>query len=164
MATESVALPKFASLASNILPWLFLCVVYAPGGVVAAQPIPTARLYAEHCASCHGPDRLGAIGPALLPENLGRLKRDEAVATIREGRVATQMPPFKDKLSAEQIAQLAELIYQPLPEVPRWGMTEIRASHLLHVKPDEKLSDKPVFKVKDPLNRTTQRILDTQDG
>ena len=152
MATESVALPKFASLASNILPWLFLCVVYAPGGVVAAQPIPTARLYAEHCASCHGPDRLGAIGPALLPENLGRLKRDEAVATIREGRVATQMPPFKDKLSAEQIAQLAELIYQPLPEVPRWGMTEIRASHLLHVKPDEKLSDKPVFKVKDPLN------------
>src|SRR3990167_7711640 len=62
------------------------------------------------------------------------------------------MPAFKDKLAAEQIAQLAELIYQPLAEVPPWGMTEIRASHLLHVKPGEKLSDKPVFKVRDPLN------------
>ncbi|MCR4301895.1 MAG: nitrite reductase [Sulfuricaulis sp.] len=151
MATDSVALPKLASRESRILPWLFLGVVYA-SGAAAAQPVPTDRLYAEHCASCHGPDRLGAIGPALLPENLGRLKREEAVATIREGRVATQMPPFRDKLSAEQIAHLAELIYQPLPEVPRWGMKEIRASHLLHVKPDEQLSDKPVFKVRDPLN------------
>src|SRR3989344_2584058 len=92
------------------------------------------------------------MGPALLPESLGTLKREEAVAAIHDGRIATQMPAFKDKLAAEQIAQLAELIYQPLAEVPPWGMTEIRASHLLHVKPGEKLSDKPVFKVRDPLN------------
>ena len=112
----------------------------------------TGTLYNEHCASCHGADRFGKMGPALLPENLGRLKREEAVAAIHDGRIATQMPAFKDKLAAEQIAQLAELIYQPLAEVPPWGMTEIRASHLLHVKPGEKLSDKPVFKVRDPLN------------
>ena len=34
-----------------------------------------AKLFAEHCAECHGPDRLGLIGPALLPENLRRLRR-----------------------------------------------------------------------------------------
>src|SRR3972149_10651245 len=69
-------------------------------------------LYAEHCASCHGAGRLGGIGPALLPENLGRLKREEAIAAIRDGRVATQMPAFKDKLSTERITQLAGLLYE----------------------------------------------------
>ena len=109
------------------------------------------RLYAEHCASCHGAGRLGGIGPALLPENLGRLKREEAIATIRDGRVATQMPGFRDKLSTEQITQLAGLIYEPLPQVPRWDMADIRGSHVVHVKPGGKLPDKPVFKA-DPLN------------
>ena len=45
------------------------------------------KLYAEHCASCHGADRLGGIGPALLPENLARLRRPEAFKTIAEGRM-----------------------------------------------------------------------------
>ena len=27
-----------------------------------------AALFTQHCAACHGGDRLGAIGPALLPE------------------------------------------------------------------------------------------------
>jgi mono/diheme cytochrome c family protein len=34
----------------------------------------SAELYAENCASCHGADRLGLTGPALLPGNLQRLK------------------------------------------------------------------------------------------
>ena len=42
--------------------------------------LPTAHsapadLYRLHCARCHGADRLGGLGPALLPENLGRLNR-----------------------------------------------------------------------------------------
>lgn len=123
------------------------------GAAVPAVADDTAtRLYGEHCATCHGADRLGAIGPALLPENLGRLKRDEAIATIRDGRVATQMPAFRDKLGAEQVQALAGLIYTPLPEVPRWDLAEMRASHVQHLKPGEALSDKPVYKVKDPLN------------
>ena len=109
-------------------------------------------LYTEHCASCHGVDRLGAIGPALLPENLGRLKKVEAIATVRDGRAATQMPGFGTKLEGAQIKALVDYVYQPLPAVPSWGLAEIRASQLLHMKPGEKLADKPVFKVKDPLN------------
>ena len=117
----------------------------------ADAPAPAA-LYAEHCASCHGADRLGGMGPALLPENLGRLKRNEAVGAIRDGRAATQMAGFRDKLSEEQIKQLAELIYTPLAQVPGWSVEQMGASQVRHVKPDEKLSDKPVFKVKDPMN------------
>ena len=42
---------------------------------VPAMAEPDApALYAEHCAECHGADRLGGIGPALLPSNLGRLR------------------------------------------------------------------------------------------
>ena len=107
-------------------------------------------LYRQHCATCHGVDRLGAVGPALLPENLGRLKKTDAVNVIRDGRVATQMPGFKGKLSEDDVAALAKHVYTPLPKVPEWGVEAIRASH--HVFPHAgRLSDKPVFKA-DPLN------------
>ena len=108
-------------------------------------------VYKENCASCHGADRLGGMGPALLPENLGRLKRNEAKTVIESGRPATQMPGFGKKLSDADIAALTALIYQPLPEVPRWGLDEIRNSHVRHIQPGAKLSDKPVFQA-DPLN------------
>ena len=107
-------------------------------------------LYQQHCAACHGADRLGAMGPALLPENLGRLKKTEAVNVIRDGRVATQMPGFKGKLSGDDVAALAEHVYTPLAKVPEWGAEAIRASHKVFPHA-ERLSDKPVFKA-DPLN------------
>jgi mono/diheme cytochrome c family protein len=42
-----------------------------------AGPADVKALYQEHCAACHGESRLGGIGPALLPENLERLRRPE---------------------------------------------------------------------------------------
>ena len=108
------------------------------------------KLYATHCASCHGADRLGITGPALLPENLARLRRPEALKTISQGRAATQMQGFADKLSKEQIESLAQLIYRPLAQVPAWGEKEIKASRIQHVPPGS-LPDKPVFQA-DPMN------------
>ena len=90
------------------------------------------------------------MGPALLPENLSRLRRTAAFKVIASGSVATQMPGFGDKLSAEQIEGLVRYVYTPLPEIPRWGESEIRRSRVEHVKPGA-LSDKPVFQA-DPLN------------
>ncbi|HSH07440.1 MAG TPA: cytochrome c, partial [Burkholderiales bacterium] len=83
---------------------------------------PVDRLYAQHCAVCHGPTRLGGTGPALLPENLQRLRRKAAVEVIAKGRIATQMLGFADKLSAEDIRQLADYIYLPPAEAPRWTL------------------------------------------
>lgn len=111
----------------------------------------TAKLYLEHCSACHGMDRLGGIGPALLPENLKRLRSKKAVEVITHGRAATQMAGFKDKLSTEQIAALAKMIYQPLAEIPPWGMEQIAKSRLVP-NPLATLGDKPVFDVKDLLN------------
>jgi len=128
-----------------------LALLLALSVVPAFAGSPPEAMYAEHCASCHGAGRLGGTGPALLPENLGRLKREEAARVIAHGRAATQMPGFGDKLTREDIAQLTELIYRPLPEIPRWGMTEMLASRVLHLRPGERLADKPQFRA-DPLN------------
>ena len=107
-------------------------------------------LYQEHCAACHGGDRLGGLGPALLPENLGRLRPAAAETVILQGRAATQMPGFVDKLSPEDAKALAGLIYRPLPEMPRWGKEEIEASHVVHADLDKRPA-KPKHGA-DPLN------------
>lgn len=121
-----------------------------PGSAVADSPPDAAALYTQHCASCHGAGRLGGIGPALLPENLARLRRGEAVKVISQGRAASQMAGFSDKLTPAGIEALADFIYTPLAEVPVWGAKEIAATRVRHVPP-AKLPARPVFKA-DPHN------------
>lgn len=108
------------------------------------------QLYQQNCLSCHGVNRLGSIGPALLPENLARLRRPEAEKTIREGRPATQMPPFGAILKAEDIQALAAWIYTPASTPPIWGESEIKASRLEHAQASG-LPNKPKFST-DPMN------------
>lgn len=124
----------------------------APTAATAASPagIDPAPLYRQHCAACHGADRLGGMGPALLPESLERLRKPEAVKTIREGRAATQMPAFGTVLSPEQIAALADSLYQPVSPAPRWSEADIRQSRIQAADP-ARLSDRPVFQA-DPMN------------
>ncbi|MDC8771276.1 nitrite reductase [Roseateles albus] len=85
-------------------------------------------LFGQHCASCHGAQRLGAMGPALLPESLARLRKQEALKVIQNGRPATQMPAFGAQLLPAEIEALAALIYQPLKPTPQWGAADILAS------------------------------------
>jgi len=117
---------------------------------VVASSDTAAALYQQHCASCHGADRLGQLGPALLPQNLSRLRKQNSSAIIENGRTATQMPGFGDKLSTTQIDLLTDLIYTPLAHTPQWGITDLRDSHIVHHKIGD-LSREPVFEA-DPLN------------
>src|SRR6266540_4511933 len=114
------------------------------------QAQTTAQNYATHCAACHGPDRLGGTGPALLPENLERLRKAAAIETIGKGRLATQMPAFAAGLSAADIQALVDFVYTSPVVKPVWGEAEIRASRIEYVKA-ESLPPKPVFAA-DPLN------------
>lgn len=138
-----------ASLIAKRVSGLLLVVAGAVAPAAWAQ-MDVTPMYQTHCASCHGADRLGGAGPALLPGNLDRLRRPDAIKTIAEGRQATQMPAFGAKLSVQEITALADLIYAPLAKMPTWGADEIRASRIEHVKAGS-LPDKPVFKA-DPLN------------
>lgn len=107
---------------------------------LAALAADAAKNFQQYCAACHGPDRLGITGPALLPESLERLKKAEAVNSIRAGRAATQMAGFADKLSAAEIDDLVQLIYTPVLPHPTWSAAQIAASRL--AAPDV-LPDRP---------------------
>jgi mono/diheme cytochrome c family protein/WD40 repeat protein len=108
-----------------------------------------SSLYSEHCATCHGEARLGGVGPALLPENLDRLRAKAATSVISGGRAGTQMPAFGDVLTEEETAALVAFIYQQPAEMPRWGESEIAASRAMNA--DAPLVSKPVYDA-DPLN------------
>ncbi|MFG6158827.1 cytochrome D1 domain-containing protein [Halomonas sp. 1390] len=106
--------------------------------------------YRAQCASCHGEDRLGGIGPALLPGNLSRLTPEAAETVIRDGRAASQMPGFGERLDDAAIASLAEWLYREPEVAPTWGRDEILASQSVP-HPDGSLPDTPRFEA-DPLN------------
>ncbi len=110
-----------------------------------ANGIDAYALYQKHCAACHGKGRLGAQGPALLPQNLHRLRQSKAASVIANGRPATQMPAFGALLKPAQIKALVKMVYTPLKHMPHWGMAQIKASHIVYHRPGE-LPDKPKFK------------------
>jgi hypothetical protein len=84
-------------------------------GAVWAKP-DGAAIYADLCASCHAETRLGAQGPALIPESLGRLKGDKLAAVIAEGRPMTQMPAFRDTADARGHRRRCRLRLDPDPD------------------------------------------------
>ena len=95
-----------------------------------AAPASVQALYQQHCAACHGAQRLGGMGPALLPESLARLRKPDAIKVIQDGRAATQMLPFKDTLKAEEISALTDWIYTPVKPAPTWSDADIVASRI----------------------------------
>jgi len=123
--------------------------------LLAAPAVPPAAaggaeaLYGEHCAACHGPGRLGATGPALIPETLKRMRGPDLAEVIAKGRAATQMPGFAEVLSEDEIAAVAAHIATPLDTVPDWGAEEIAASRAPN--PDYAAPEAPRF-AGDPLN------------
>lgn len=89
----------------------------APADAAAAQPVPDAAAglatFREHCADCHGAfgrgdgsmvDRLPAPPPSFADAAIGRSSPDAALEIITNGRIKRLMPPWKDKLSAEERA------------------------------------------------------------
>ncbi len=129
---------------------LILVLFFSVASSQAKPTIETLKNYKKHCAECHGEDRLGQMGPALLPENLQRLPQKLANDVVADGRAATQMPGYKDKLNAAEIQALVDYIYTPLPEVPVWGLKEINKSHIVH----EHILNLPAIPVwdADPMN------------
>jgi len=128
-------------------------VAHKPAAAGEPSATDAPGLFRLHCVACHGADRLGGTGPALLPENLERLRRPEAARVIREGRLATQMPPFAGKLSAAEVDSLVQWIYTPVRPAPLWSDAQIRASRVVQHAPGS-LPDRPAAGLRgaDPLN------------
>ncbi len=128
---------------------LFACAPLAAQADAAPDP---AKLYETHCLSCHAPNRLGGMGPTLLPESLARLKKPDAIKAIAEGLPATQMPGFGGTLTPAEIQALADWIYTPNSIPLKWDAADIAASHSVNAE-NLDLPAKPVFAA-DPTNVT----------
>lgn len=137
-----------ASFPLKKVPTLLACLLFSASTSLFANDDTTKSLgeslYQDHCQSCHGIERMGAMGPALFPENLSRLRKNKAIDVIKHGRAATQMPAFAQTLNEEQIANLVDYIYTPAKDMPKWTMADIAASNIQHFD-QSKLGDKPVF-------------------
>ncbi len=131
---------------------LFVAALFFPFAAQAAE-MDAGKLYEEHCQSCHGVGRLGGQGPALLPSVMKRLRKQSAVKVIMDGRAATQMEGFKEKLNQAQVDVLIEYIYKPLPQVPTWNMGQIKETHDVMIDPAT-LPKTPQHKA-DPMNLFT---------
>jgi len=124
-------------------------------GFAHADP---AETYAENCAECHGPNRLGAQGPALIPQTLKRMRGPKVANVILQGRVATQMPAYADILEPDAVDELAAWLKTPLETIPVWEVDQINAS--LAMNPDYVALDAPKW-ASDPMNITL--VVETGD-
>ncbi len=116
-----------------------------PDTNIARTSNNTSSLFKKHCASCHGNDRLGLIGPPLIPQSFKRLKPEAATLVIKNGRAATQMPAFNKTLSDSQIKQLVDFIFTKPEHTPVWDLADIKKSHII-TNPPGTLGNIPVFK------------------
>jgi len=77
------------------------------GGGGAASDSPGATVYSDNCASCHGADGQGGIGPKLAGEVTSAFPDvEDQIVVVTDGR--SSMPSFGDRLSEEEIAQVVE--------------------------------------------------------
>ena len=128
----------------------FLTLALGAGAAADEVNATAPALFVQHCASCHGVQRLGGMGPALLPQSLERLRKPEATAVISNGRPATQMVGFAKVLKADEIAQLVQWIYSPVSPAPDWSEADIRASRI-ETPGAAALPAKPLWNA-DPMN------------
>lgn len=146
---------------STSLPEMFRAAALAAAavltGLAPALAEPSA-IYADQCAECHGDDRLGGIGPALIPQTLERMRGPKVVDVITNGRPATQMPAYGETLDASSVEQLAAWLNTPLETVPTWDAAQIAASRQMN--PDYQAAAAPVW-ASDPMNITL--VVETGD-
>lgn len=104
-------------------------------------------LYIENCASCHGADRGGFIGPKLTIEKYDMMPISGLEAMIAEGTANTLMPPWKHRLSAKEIKALAILIKDYPQENLKWDKRDIQHSLIIDIADESKLPKKASKKI-----------------
>ena len=121
-------------------------VVVSEGGAISPDYYggrPIARYFADSCGGCHGSERQGAVGPALIP---GRLIASDGFyfSAIKDGRPGTIMPAWGALgLSDEEIWGLIGFIKsEPGSAASNWTLEQAIGS--LEVLVDEStLPDRP---------------------
>jgi glucose/arabinose dehydrogenase len=93
-----------------------------PGAAAGVGQGVVVKVYAQACASCHGPEMVGGRAPSLLDDVWAFGGDDASVAlSIREGRANGAMPAFKALLTDQQIRSLVILIREQADTARRQG-------------------------------------------
>ncbi len=129
---------------------LMLLTIIAMPSVSQALDVDRAeRVFAQHCAVCHGADRGGYIAPALNRDET-ELSRAVVEQKIVGGAPPTLMPAhpsWRGGISAKDRALLVELVTtQPKPTLT-WGMDDIRKSLEVLVTDESRLAAAPNYKI-----------------
>lgn len=90
----------------------------APSPAASVDEFATARAnFQKHCEACHGPDATGGLVkvdnkqikvPSLKSDHAIKHTDDQITKMITNGEEA--MPPFKDKMSAQEIADMVRYV------------------------------------------------------
>jgi mono/diheme cytochrome c family protein len=113
-----------------------------PAGLFGGQGVEAA--YLDSCSGCHGRDRRGATGPALLAQ---RMSQDDAYYfdVIKNGKPGTIMPPWGHQYSDEEVSAMVAFIRSETEaEAERWTMEDVRAT-LTVINAEGDLPDEPNF-------------------
>ena len=95
---------------------------------LTGKPERAAVFFMQNCATCHGTSGDGEgprayfINPPprnfLLPSSRQKLNRPVLFEAISNGRVGTEMPAWNKVLSEQEIADLAEFVFQTFITAP----------------------------------------------
>jgi len=107
------------------------------------------RLYADHCAVCHGADRGGYIGPALNSDQT-KLTEKQISTKIQIGGVTSLMPmhpTWSGKLSVKDMELMASLIARRPKQLMSWGLKDIKDSLEVLVADESSLPGKATYPI-----------------
>ena len=123
----------------------------APPAGAADDVARAERLFADHCAVCHGVDRGGYIAPALNRDTT-RLTASQVGARVIAGSATTLMPPhptYDGTLSGRNRDRIARLVTTQPKSDPRWTIDDVRASLTVLVADESKLPARPSYPIAD---------------
>jgi mono/diheme cytochrome c family protein len=112
-------------------------IIVMPGGAVAPSLFDGKAVdaaFGDSCGGCHGPNREGATGPALIPARL-TANDDFYFDVIKNGRPGTVMPAWGPAgLSDEEVWALVGFMRsEPSAEAVRWEIEQVAASRQILV-------------------------------
>ncbi len=102
------------------------------------------KIFFDRCAGCHGAMRKGATGLNLEPHNTKPKGTAYLKAIIHDGTPAG-MPEWGKSgiLSDEEVDLMARYIQVDPPAPPEWGLDDMRGTHKLYVKPEDRPKTAP---------------------
>ncbi len=101
------------------------------------QDKPVAEYFLDSCSGCHGADRRGATGPALLPQRLSQ-PDEYYFDVIQNGKPGTVMPPWGSALNEGDITNLIAFIRsEPAEGTVVWTVEDMKASLEILVPEDQ---------------------------